>query len=214
MPKETFFNLKSEKQERVLRSAINEFNAHGFVKANIGIIAKNAEVAKGSIYQYFDDKNELFSYCVNWSVDRLFHMISDEMKAERLDIFEYFFHDINRRIELVQREKELSIFTQYVFMGKFHAAPDETVGEMMRVAEGYVVNMIKEGKQRGTVRTDIDDELLTLFLIGASTKIKEHILEESIISGDDIPEERMDRFNRIAEDLMKLIKDGIGSERV
>ena len=211
MPKETFFNLKSEKQERVLRSAIAEFNRHGYIRANIGIIAKNAEVAKGSIYQYFEDKGELFTYCVSWSVDRLFHMISDQMEAEHLDIFKYFFHDINKRIELVQREKDLSVFTQYVFMGKFHASPDETIDEMMRVAEGYLLNMIREGKREGTVRSDIDDGLLAMFLIGATTKIKEHILKESIISDAEIPDERMEQFNSIAEDFTKLLRDGIGS---
>jgi AcrR family transcriptional regulator len=62
MPKETFFNLNEEKQEKVMRSAISEFLKHGFEKGNIGDIAKNAGVAKGSIYQYFENKRELFLY--------------------------------------------------------------------------------------------------------------------------------------------------------
>ena len=211
MPKETFFNLKNEKQERVLRSAIAEFNAHGFTKANIGIIAKNAEVAKGSMYQYFDDKNELFVHCVHWSTAKLFNMISGQMETEHIDIFEYFFHDISWRIDLVRQEKELAVFTQYVFMGRFSAMPHESIDEMMRTAEDYVLDMVRAGKQAGTVRTDISDEMINLFLTGATAKVKEHILKDSIISDDEISEERMEHYSRIAEDLTKLLKDGMGN---
>ena len=42
MPKDTFFNLPMEKQEKVMRSAISEIIKYGFEKANVGNIAKSA----------------------------------------------------------------------------------------------------------------------------------------------------------------------------
>ena len=57
MPKKTFKRLDEEKKDRVLRAAIEEFQAHGFEGAKIDIIAQKADVAKGSIYQYFDEMN-------------------------------------------------------------------------------------------------------------------------------------------------------------
>ncbi|MDP4181181.1 MAG: TetR/AcrR family transcriptional regulator, partial [Bacillota bacterium] len=91
MPKETFFNLDEEKQEKVMRAAINEFSAHGFEKANIGLIAKNAAVAKGSIYQYFENKKELFLFSVKWSTDYLMkkYDIYSSYKNATTDVFDY-----------------------------------------------------------------------------------------------------------------------------
>jgi len=71
MQKDTFFNLSFEKQEKVMRAAISEFSIYGFEKGNVWDIAKNAGVAKGSMYQYFENKRELFLYSVRWSVEFL-----------------------------------------------------------------------------------------------------------------------------------------------
>ncbi|WP_312613369.1 helix-turn-helix domain-containing protein [Oscillibacter sp.] len=46
-----------------MRAAIHEFIENGFERAKIADIAQHAGVAKGSIYQYFEDKKELFVYC-------------------------------------------------------------------------------------------------------------------------------------------------------
>lgn len=48
-----------------MRAAIGEFLKHGFEKANVGDIAKNAGVAKGSMCQYFENKKELL--CSPWA---------------------------------------------------------------------------------------------------------------------------------------------------
>ena len=68
MPKKTFLNLSEEKQEKIMRAAIAEILNNGYEKANIGTIAKNAGVAKGSMYQYFENKKELFLFSVQWTV--------------------------------------------------------------------------------------------------------------------------------------------------
>jgi hypothetical protein len=46
MPKDTFFNLSFEKQEKVMRAAISEFSIYGFEKGIVGDIAKNAELQR------------------------------------------------------------------------------------------------------------------------------------------------------------------------
>jgi len=212
MPKETFINLKQEKQERILRSAIAEFNACGFIKANVGTIAKNAGVAKGSIYQYFEDKNELFVHCVTWSVEMLLHLAGGNRPVADIDIFEYASFDIKQRIDLMRREKEISVFAQEVFMGKFSSAPHETTDEMMRVSEDYVLELIRAGQKMGTVRTDMDDEILALFLTGATTKVKEHIMKTTLITDFAVTDDQALQLNRKFENLMTLLKDSIGAK--
>jgi AcrR family transcriptional regulator len=60
MPRSTWWNLPCEKRERVLEAARREFAANGFAAGSLNEIAQRAGVAKGSLFQYFDDKLDLW----------------------------------------------------------------------------------------------------------------------------------------------------------
>ena len=64
MVHQTFYRLPDEKKERILRSAHREFTQHTYEKSSINRILKEAEIPKGSFYQYFDDKSDLFYLCI------------------------------------------------------------------------------------------------------------------------------------------------------
>jgi len=62
LPKETYFNLKEEKQRRILNAALREIAENGFDKASVTRIVKDAGIATGSFYQYFEDLDDLFVF--------------------------------------------------------------------------------------------------------------------------------------------------------
>ena len=62
MPKETFFKLSEEKRRRILGAAGEEFTTVPYSEASINRIVKNAQIPRGSFYQYFEDKEDLFFY--------------------------------------------------------------------------------------------------------------------------------------------------------
>lgn len=62
MPTATWANLDPSKRDRVLQAAMREFGARGFSAGSINVIAREADVAKGSVFQYFDDKADLYTH--------------------------------------------------------------------------------------------------------------------------------------------------------
>lgn len=64
MPSSTFFALPPERRDRLVREAITEFSERSYAEASLSQIAQRAQVAKGSIYQYFDDKLDLYRWLV------------------------------------------------------------------------------------------------------------------------------------------------------
>ena len=64
MPKQTFYNLSTEKQKKIIKSARKEFSGVPLAEASIQKIVQDADIARGSFYQYFEDKEDLFEYIV------------------------------------------------------------------------------------------------------------------------------------------------------
>jgi len=212
VPKETFFNLNEEKREKVVRSAISEFLKHGFEKANVGDIAKSAGVAKGSMYQYFENKKELFMYSVHWSLDLFVEKYSINSIPKDTDIFDYFYQSSKPMLLQLREERELAVFIQDVFLGKYSSMTDESITVMMKVADEYVLKLILEGKKNGSIRKDIDDSILSLFLTGASMKMKENMLNKARNIGTDIIDEGFEMYESDIKAMMELLKNGMGAK--
>ncbi|MCI1904542.1 TetR/AcrR family transcriptional regulator [Enterococcus hirae] len=62
MPTKTFFNLPKEKQKRLLDAARLEFSRASLAEASIANIVKAAKIPRGSFYQYFENKEDLYFY--------------------------------------------------------------------------------------------------------------------------------------------------------
>lgn len=64
MVHQTFYKLPEEKRRRITDSAMDEFTSHPYEKTSINRIIEAARIPKGSFYQYFDSKDDLYAYCV------------------------------------------------------------------------------------------------------------------------------------------------------
>lgn len=64
MPKPTFLQLSAEKRGRFVEAALDEFSAQPYDLASLSRLVQRLGIAKGSAYQYFDDKRALFVYLV------------------------------------------------------------------------------------------------------------------------------------------------------
>lgn len=70
MPKQTFFNVEPHKREAVIQAALMEFAQEPFEKASLSRIVEKCGIAKGSMYQYFADKLDLYTYIVDLAYDQ------------------------------------------------------------------------------------------------------------------------------------------------
>jgi AcrR family transcriptional regulator len=70
MPTSTFFALPAERRQRLVREAIREFSERSYNEASLSQIAQRARIAKGSFYQYFTDKLDLYRWLVTEEAPR------------------------------------------------------------------------------------------------------------------------------------------------
>ena len=62
MPSNTFFRLEKEKQDKILEASKKEFSKFPLEEASIANIVKEAGIPRGSFYQYFTGKEDVFFY--------------------------------------------------------------------------------------------------------------------------------------------------------
>lgn len=90
MPHPTFYNLPQRKRAALEAAAIEEFARHGLAAASTNAIIGNAKIPKGSFYQYFVDKEDLYQY-----IQTLIKATKKELAAalplpeNPMDTFEY-----------------------------------------------------------------------------------------------------------------------------
>ena len=71
MPSATFFNLPGEKRRRLLDAAWEEMTAVSFDKVSINRIIQDAGIPRGSFYQYFTDKLDLFRFLLSDGLEEI-----------------------------------------------------------------------------------------------------------------------------------------------
>ena len=69
MPQATFFNLPNDKKNLIISAAIDQFSSANYDKASINQICKKSNIAKGSFYQYFTDKMDLYAYIMTLAIE-------------------------------------------------------------------------------------------------------------------------------------------------
>lgn len=105
----TFNKLKAEKKELIINAAIREFVQNGFEKASTNEIVKEAKISKGSLFNYFHSKKDLYVFLIEYSVQ-----IIDEL-YEQIDLNET---DLFKRLENIGLQK-LHVHREYPLVFDF-----------------------------------------------------------------------------------------------
>src|SRR5690348_13049829 len=76
MVRPRFARLPPEQQQAIVGAAADEFAAHGFHDASLNRIIDAAGISKGSMYYYFDGKEDLYAHVLRLEMEHLLR--SDE----------------------------------------------------------------------------------------------------------------------------------------
>lgn len=159
MPNDTFFNLPAQKQKTVFDAAVREFSAHMFSEASINRIVKAAQIPRGSFYQYFHGKEDLFAYVI----ERIFTEIETIMQARQsggqdADALSLFMEKVYATVELNKKKSEYVRITllqsrdKTQFIRQFFELPD--------AQRRVVLELFERDKQRGFVREEVDSSVV------------------------------------------------------
>lgn len=81
-----FNKLKSEKKKLIINVAIKEFVQNGFDKASTNEIVKEAKISKGSLFNYFHSKKDLYVYVIKYST-QIINDLYEQFDFNETDLF-------------------------------------------------------------------------------------------------------------------------------
>lgn len=164
MPTATWTNLDPAKRERVLRAALIEFGAHGYASGSLNVIAGSAGVSKGSLFQYFEDKLDLFSSVCAVAFARigeaLFEDVADDAPlGETLARITVNWLSFLRANPL---ERDIALLA-------IHEHDEEAAASLRHLTRDHVgrrlVRLVEDAATRGELRGDADPlQLVVLFV--------------------------------------------------
>lgn len=164
MPRPTFHNLPVDKRQRVIDAAVAEFATHPFRVASLDRIAAAAGVSKGSLYQYFEDKGDLYRWLLgDWLPRRKQAAMQQALDADAslFDILEGSFH---AGLRLFVEEPALARLSAVLL----DAIPDPEIGDLHHQgrerSHAALVAMVQQAQARGDVRPDLDPILAAVWI--------------------------------------------------
>jgi AcrR family transcriptional regulator len=179
MPKQTFFNLPEEKKERLIETAIEEFSKQSFKDASITKIAENAGVSKGSLYQYFDDKKDLYKYILDIAGDKKKeYLISWMHQLQHLDFIEIIRELYIKGIEFAFDNPKLAGIANNFMKEKDVKFKEEILGVGIERSNQFFEELIENAKKKGEVNREIDTKVGAYIITNLSTSIVDYMLND------------------------------------
>ncbi|MEN6327452.1 MAG: TetR/AcrR family transcriptional regulator [Syntrophomonas sp.] len=157
-------NSKKGKRELIIEAAVQVFSSKGYHNTRMEEIANVAGIGKGTIYEYFKSKLQLFQEMLGDGL-RVYYDNFDPENMEQMPVAERLRMIFETHIRFCRDHKDL---TRILFWDT--DVIDEELREwgysMRQDKEGRILDIIKDGVARGELR-DVDLALTKIIITGA-----------------------------------------------
>ena len=152
-----FRNLSPEKQEKVFQAAVSEFASKGYRNASMNSLVKTAGISKGSIFQYFRSKRNLFDAVLEIAVQQVKrHLKQVRGATEDLSFPERLEKLLRSGFQFIDKHPLLTaVYFQLLQSGD---APfgSERIVQLRRQGTEFLTELIEMAVSKGELRADID----------------------------------------------------------
>lgn len=189
---------EGNKEKDILDAAVKVFAEYGYHKAKISKVAEVANVATGSVYVYFKNKEDILLRIFDNLWDQLFSdfkNVSDHVMmspVQKLDsmidmVFNLFAENPSLAMVFVNEQNHLMQMNQEEFTDKY----DKFLNEGMKV--------VKEGIREKVFSDEIDIKIFRSYIFGAIRNLLLHWAHDP----KNYP------LNKVSRNVKSLIKNGI-----
>lgn len=155
------------RKKKILEYAKKEFSKNGFYKTQIADIAKASDISRATVYQYFNNKDEIYMTLLSQHLEKW----KEVMKQNEIDILkltplQYFSYQVRKTLKYFAGDRYLSNIILRVGIG-IPKDIDKPVKQFEESILAVIVNELSKGIKSGFVRENIDKEFVSTLIAGA-----------------------------------------------
>lgn len=153
-----------EKYEAIIDAAVRVIAEYGYHNAQVSKIAREAKVADGTIYLYFDNKDDvlisLFSEKMGAFITKVEEALSKvESPSDQL------YKLIQLHFENLERDRQLAIVTQ-IELRQSNPEVRKGIGEILKRYLDVIDQVVEAGIKQGLFRADLDIRITRRMIFG------------------------------------------------
>ncbi len=207
MPQDTFFNLPEDKRNLIISSAVDEFSKAGYNTASINQICKKSNIAKGSFYQYFKDKLDLYVYIMTLAIKEKVNFFSTAItESHDLTFIEQFRLLFLKAIEFAKKHPQYAALGEQFSKENDESAKSAVIKEGDKQSEVLFIQMIENAKTKGEIDSSVDSLALSMLLQSLTGAVNKYMLNKFGNIGYEYNE---DDVNNFVDSLLHILFNGI-----
>jgi TetR/AcrR family fatty acid metabolism transcriptional regulator len=154
----------TSKRERILRAAVDVFAEHGYFNAKVAQIAKSAGVADGTIYLYFDGKEDLLITIFREHTRSYLRALEQRM-ANINHAEERLRTAVRHHLETLGRDRALAVVSQVELR---HSLKFLSLFSQQEVRDylNVIRKIVEQGQEEGAFRRNVHPQLVAKAIFG------------------------------------------------
>lgn len=162
MPSSTFVNLPAEKREKLMNKFYDEFSKNSYREASISKIVADLKIAKGSIYKYFENKQDLYFYLIECAAQTKLKQIGRQLSENSYDDMLWAIIETGSEFDI--NNPVLTRFLNRVLTDSHEEFDRDIKGEIRDKSYTYILGVVQQGIKNGSIRTDINKETISHYI--------------------------------------------------
>lgn len=195
--KEEKYNRKEKKRERMLEVAAELFSKKNYHEVMIDDVARLTDVAKGTVYNYFSSKEELYFTIMSSKLEHLNTSLKNKITSE-ISVIDSLHTYVIHLYMFMMKYQDFFLMYQKEYMNAQNEFCDE-LRVMDDELKSILSNVIYKGKRENQFR-DIDESFAVKLVLGSIFGAVQRGVENKY-TGDKLIEERERLFDFILHGL-------------
>jgi TetR/AcrR family fatty acid metabolism transcriptional regulator len=156
---------KAERQQGILDAAVRAFSRHGYHNCTVAQVAREAGVADGTLYLYFQGKEDLLVSAFRHVLGRMFERLDREVAGAAAPV-EKLRRLVEVHLGLMEEDPDLASFLQFQLRQPEPSIRAAIAGPLSEYAR-RIEAVLEEGKAGGAIRTDLGTRVMRRVVFGA-----------------------------------------------
>lgn len=221
MPKQTFFNLSEDKRKYIIEIALEEFAQLEYKSASLSRIVEKAGISKGSMYQYFENKKDLYLYLLDYTSELKLSFLNKNVNSIKLDFFKLY-----KELLFLSTKYNLSypLYSRILYHGareSYHKEIGNVAALIRNRSKDFIKDLIISAIEDNQIRDNIDLDLAAFYISNTSIDLEDYISDKYGFSYDIVLAEGKGKLpisdselEKIIDQLINLFERGLVYEKI